>query len=70
MSDNQQDTPPPIILDAGKQKRKRIKQLKRGEGKLAARVREAAEHVCAQEAEDGRDVIPVVLVFERRPRRP
>lgn len=69
MSDTKPDVLQPIIIDLGKQEKKRLKRLKRGEGKLAAKVREAAEHARAQ-AGDDRDIIPVVLVFRKKDRRP
>ena len=61
----------PIVIDLGKAKRKRIKQLERGEGPLAEEVRQAVEQVGAglgAEA-DGKVLVPVVLLYRRKPRR-
>jgi hypothetical protein len=52
-----------VILDVGKQKKKRIKQLKRGEGDLLEEVRLAVAHNRAKSGNSSADVIPVVIVF-------
>jgi len=61
------DANPPIVIDLGKQKRKRIKQLKRGRGKLVDRVNEAVAQVRAAlgpEAQ-GKEFVPVAVIFRR-----
>jgi hypothetical protein len=57
---------PPVIVDLGKQRRKRIKQLRRGEGKLVAEVTGAVEELRASGtiAADAQAV--VFVVRERR----
>jgi hypothetical protein len=70
MSETPKDTLQPIIVDAGKQKRKRIKQLKRGAGRLAEMVQEAAAHARAQLGDEAGDILPVVVLFEKRRKRP
>ena len=63
---------PPIVLDLGKVKRKRIKQLKRGSGPLLEEIHEAVASVgreLADEAE-GKELLPVVLLYERKRKKP
>jgi hypothetical protein len=58
----------PVVIDAGKVRQKRIKELKRGQGKLAIEVAEAVEHVrrgLGAEAA-GKQIVPVVVVYRRR----
>ncbi len=69
MNDTKPEVLPPIIIDAGKQRSKRIKQLGQNAGKLAERVQSAAEQVSAQAAEDPRSIIPVVLLVRRQSKR-
>ena len=61
------DANPPIVIDLGRQKKKRIKQLKRGRGKLVERVNEAIAQVrSALGAEaHGKEFIPVAVIFRR-----
>jgi len=50
-----------IVLDLGKKSRKQIKKLKRGEGRLAARVDETVAQLRADgELSDGDVVVAVV----------
>ena len=61
----------PIVVDLGKQGRKRIKQLKAGEGTLSAQVQDVVEQARAKlgaEA-DGKELIPVVVLYRRKDRR-
>jgi hypothetical protein len=56
----------PIILNLGSLKRskKRIRELKKGEGKLADKV-QAAIHAVHADLADG-DVLPVVVLVEEK----
>jgi hypothetical protein len=58
---------PPIVIDLGKQKKKRIKQLKRGRGRLVERVNEAVAQVrSALGAEaQGKEFVPVAVIVRR-----
>ena len=60
----------PIVLDLGKKKKKLIKALKRGEGKLMEDVAQAVEEVRSNLGGHavGKDLIPVVIVYERKRR--
>jgi hypothetical protein len=58
---------PPIVIDLGKQKRKRIKQLKKGRGRLVDRVNEVVAQVRLElgpEAE-GKELVPVAVIVRR-----
>lgn len=70
MNETKPDVLQPILIDLGKQKQRRIKQLKRGQGRLAEQVQEAAERACAQLGDDPREVVPVVVLFRKKDRRP
>ena len=58
----------PIVIEAGKVRRKRIKALKRGEGKLVAEVADAVDQVRRGLGSDAasKQIIPVVLVYRRK----
>jgi hypothetical protein len=62
---------PPVVLDVGKTKKKLIRALKRGEGKLMEDVAEAVEAIrlnLGPELE-GKALIPVVIVYQRKTKR-
>lgn len=61
----------PIIINMGKQKRKRIKRLFKGQGKLWNEVEGVVEEVSTQLGEEleGKTIVPLVLVYRRSPRR-
>lgn len=61
----------PIIVDLGKQRPKRIKALKKGEGKLWDEVGQVLEEVKANLGEDadGKVMVPVILVYRKQARR-
>ena len=61
----------PLILDLGRTRRKEVQDLKRGRGKLLREVQDAIDEVTASlgDQAEGKQLIPVVLVYRRRPRR-
>jgi len=61
----------PIVVSLGKENRKRIRQLKRGRGKLMDEVTHVLEQVRANFGEhaDDKVFVPVVLVYRRKRRR-
>lgn len=65
------DVTQPIIVDLGKQRPKRIKQLKRGEGKLWDEVVDVVEEVSAQLGDElnGKTIVPVILVYRKKEKR-
>ena len=61
----------PIIVDMGKQKAKKVKDLKKGKGKLwddVLGVVDEAKEMLGAEA-DGKVLIPVVILYEKKPKR-
>jgi len=61
----------PVVLDLGKTKKKLIRELKRGEGKLMEDVAEAVEAVRSNLSSemDGKILVPVVIVYQRKASR-
>jgi len=61
----------PLILDLGRAKSKDVRDLKRGRGKLLGDVHDAIEEVTASlgDQAEGKQLVPVVLIYRRRARR-
>jgi len=61
----------PIVINLGKQRRKRIKDLKRGRGVLMDEVMQTMAHVTGQLGADanGKVLVPVVLIYREKPKR-
>jgi hypothetical protein len=61
----------PIVVDLGKQRRKRIKELKRGSGDLMEEVAVALEQVRSSlsEADRSRPLIPIVFIYRQKRKR-
>jgi hypothetical protein len=61
----------PIIIDLGKEKRKRIKDLKRGRGRLmnevAGVINEARMNLGAEA--EGKEFIPIILIYRKKRKR-
>lgn len=71
MSYGMSDTTTPIVIDLGKQKRKQLKALKKGEGKLVDEVYESIQqvgHDLGVEAQ-GKAIVPIVVIYERKTKR-
>ncbi len=61
----------PIIVNLGKQKRKQIKKLMDGEGKLWVEVQDVIDEVgmmLDEELED-KTIVPLILIYEKKPKR-
>jgi hypothetical protein len=58
----------PLVLDFGKQKKKRITQLKRGEGALRAKIDAAVREAQARLGQS-KEIIPVVVLYRKKDRR-
>jgi len=58
----------PHLVSFGKVRRKRIRRLKKGRGKLVNRIADVLEAVEAElgEAAAGKSILPVVIVVERK----
>jgi len=61
-------TPSPILLDLGKQRRKRIKQLRRGAGKLMDEINASISEL-QKAGTIGPTTQPVVVVVRQKRRR-
>lgn len=61
----------PVILDLGKAKRKNIKQLRQGRGKLLGDVEDAMKEISASlgDQADGKQLVPVVLVYRKKAKK-
>ena len=60
--------PSPVVVDLGKRRRKQIRQLKKGNGKLLGEVNGAVEELRAA-GTIAADAQPVVFVVRQRRRR-
>jgi hypothetical protein len=62
---------PPIVVDLGKTKRSRIKDLKRGRGKLVDEVQDVMTRVRDDlgSSADGKQLIPIVIVYKRKTKK-
>ncbi|MGZ8219534.1 DUF6200 domain-containing protein [Methylomagnum sp.] len=63
---------PPIVLDMGKVGRKKVRELKKeGKGELLDDINEAIEQARAQlgPVMASQTLLPVVLVYEKKPRK-
>lgn len=61
----------PIIINMGKQKRKRIKNLMKGRGRLWFELEEVIDEVgeVLGDELDGKALLPIVLIYRRKPKR-
>ena len=59
---------PPIIVDLGKQRSKRIKALERGRGKLMDEVTDvlAQVHTSLGDEAEGKTLVPIIVLYERK----
>ena len=62
------EDPAMVVLDIGKRKKKQIKKLRKGRGKLLGRIDEAIEELKAEGVvqQDAQTVVVVVEAKERR----
>lgn len=68
MSDNQATISSPVVIDLGKARKKRIRQLKKGHGKLMNDVGDAVAEVVDELGDElkGKEIVPVVLVYRQK----
>jgi hypothetical protein len=61
----------PIILDLGKKKKRAIKSLKRGRGRLMDEVEQTLAEVRAGLGADGsnKELVPIVMIYQRKRKR-
>jgi len=62
----------PIIVDLGRQKSQKLKDLKEGEGELWDEVLDVIDEVKEMlgEEADGKLMVPIILLYEKKPARP
>ena len=60
--------PTPVVLDLGKHRRKRVKELRRGEGKLMADIIDAIEELRIAGTLSASAQPVVIVVEQKRPR--
>ncbi|MFC1936346.1 hypothetical protein ACFLYP_01620 [Chloroflexota bacterium] len=65
------DVSEPILINLGKQRRKRIKNLMKGKGKLWNEVEDVIDEVSLLLGDEleGKTIVPLILVYRRRPKR-
>lgn len=62
-------TASPLVLELGKLKRKAIKRLRKGRGGIATELQAEVEAAVAAMPElEGKSVVPVVILYERKRR--
>jgi hypothetical protein len=73
---NSADKPPtqmtqPLVIDLGRQRAKKLKQFKQGEGELWDELQAVIEKVHAElgASADGKVLVPVVMIYERKSKR-
>jgi hypothetical protein len=61
----------PIILDIGKARKKNIRDMKRGQGKIMADIQDAMAEVTLSlgDQADEKQLVPVVLLYRKKSRR-
>lgn len=61
----------PFVVDMGKEKRRRIRKLKRGRGRLAEEVDDIVTTFkdSLGEKADGKEFVPVVVIYRRKRKR-
>jgi len=61
----------PVVIDMGKQRRKKLKDLKRGRGALMLEVGEALNEVRDRLGEEvlGKQLVPVVLIYQKQSKK-
>jgi len=65
------DVTAPIVVSLGAQSRKRIRQLRRGKGRLMEDVADVVDQVRSSFGDQaaGKVFVPVVLIYRRKERR-
>lgn len=61
----------PVVVDLGKVRKKRIKQLKKGRGKLFANVGETVDEVVEGLGADvhGKEIVPIIIVYKQKSKK-
>jgi hypothetical protein len=69
--ENEQDVTEPIIINLGKQKKKRIKKMMNGQGRLWYEVQDVIDEVgvILGDELDGKVIVPLILVYEKKSKK-
>ena len=61
----------PIVVDLGKVKRKAVKRLKRGRGKLIDEAYQVMAEVEANLGDEAtnKELLPVIILYEKKPKK-
>ena len=71
MRENDVHTSRTIVLDIGRRKRKAmVRKLEQRTGPLADEIRKVAEAASEQQGGGSKEVVPVVILYRKRARRP
>ena len=65
-SEPKQQVISPVMIKLGKKTRKRVRQLKKGKGKLMNKVANTIDEICANLEDNSGHVVPVVVVVEQK----
>ena len=67
----EETTLPSLLVDLGKAKRSRVRNLKRGKGRLMDKVESAIDETIDELGAEagGKTILPVVVIVERRPKK-
>ncbi len=66
--ENEKTANAPLLIDLGKCKRKQVKKLRKGEGKLMDKVNEAIDELKASEA-IAENAQPIIIVVKEKKRK-
>ncbi|HEV7670977.1 MAG TPA: hypothetical protein VGS22_20865 [Thermoanaerobaculia bacterium] len=66
--EKEHETAQPIVIDLGKVRKKKIRELKRGRGRLTEEVQRVVAEVGASlgEAADGKLLVPLIVVYRQK----
>jgi hypothetical protein len=60
----------PVVVDLGKQRSKKLRDLKNGEGPLLQDVHQVIEELRAKSPElASKELVPVVIIYRKKPKR-
>jgi hypothetical protein len=61
----------PVVIDLGKARKRNIRKLKRGRGKLYDETQDVIDDIRAGlgPQADGKEVLPVIVVYQRKRRK-
>lgn len=71
MSEVETEGVPPVVVDLGTVKKKHLKRLRRGEGKLLPQIDEVVEVVRNELGEEleGKELVPLILIYREKKKR-